>query len=122
MSTPAGYNRSEIGTTTRAFARLLVAGLFLVRLALFRLFRWLGLGAAFGSLGFLTLLFGGRLFVVDLRCIHPFEKGNRGGVAPALTKFDDASIATIAGGAAGRDVVEQFLDRILLPQDGKCGS
>src|SRR5215472_5472216 len=57
-----------------------------------------------------------------LRHIHPLYERHRSGVAPALAKFHDARVSAIALGRPWRDVVKQFLHRILLTQSRKSAA
>ena len=89
-----------LGWRGRRFRRL--------RRWLFRLnnffFFWLG------RLFFRRFLFGRWC------CIDPFDKRHRRGVALALAQPNDASVAAVTVSRSRRDLGEQFLYGILLPQ------
>src|SRR5437762_7663754 len=95
--------------------------LFLV--ALLRLLLGLRFVSRCGLCVFALLAFflGDRLVDNDRR-IHPFEERDRGRVALANTETDDPGVTAVAIGRARRDIVEQFLYRVLLAQNGERGA
>src|SRR6266550_1250565 len=85
-----------------------------------RWFFWLRSGfflfCAWLDLFSFRLLFFLGFFFDDLCAIDPLDECHGSRVALALTELDNACVTAVALRRSRRDVVEEFLDRVLLPQ------
>src|SRR4029453_6446976 len=68
-----------------------------------------------------SLFFFPPFFLYSWCCIDPLNECHRSGVALALAELDNARVTAVALGRSRRDVVEEFLDSILLPQSRQGG-
>src|SRR6266576_3812091 len=90
-----------------------------------RWFFWLRSGfflfCAWLDLFSFRLLFFRGFFLDDLCAIDPLDECHGSGVALALTELDNARVTAVALRRSRRDVVEEFLYRVLLPQCRQSG-